>query len=161
MSELNFRTRVLPSDCDAVRRIVASSGFFNAGEVDVAVELAEENLARGDDSGYHFVFAESDGAVVGYGCVGPIACTESSFDFFWIAVHEAFRGRRVGRALLQACEARMRELGATRIYVETSGRAQYLPTRHFYVACGYEEVASFPDFYAPGDAKIVYLKVLG
>lgn len=161
MSELTFRTEVRPSDRDAVRRIVESSGYFNPDEVDVAVDLVDENLAKGEPSGYHFVFAELDDEVAGYGCVGPIACTQSSFDFFWIAVQEGVRGKGVGRQLVEACEARMRQLGATRIYVETSGREQYASTRHFYLACAYQEVAVFPDFYAPGDAKVVYLKVIG
>jgi GNAT superfamily N-acetyltransferase len=161
MSELTFRTEVKPYDRDAVRHIVESSGYFNPDEVDVAVELVDAHLAEGEPSGYYFVFAELDGEVVGYGCVGPIACTRSSFDFFWLAVHEGVRGKGVGRRLVAACEARMVQLGATRVYVETSGRDQYASTRHFYLACGYEEVAVFPDFYAPGDAKIVYLKVVG
>lgn len=160
MSELSFRTELRASDPAAVRHIVESSGFFYTHEVDVAVELVEAALAEGPASGYHFVFAELDGKTVGYGCVGPIACTQSSFDFYWIAVHESCRGHGVGRRLVAACEERMRELGASRVYVETSGREQYAPTRHFYRACGYEEVAVFPDFYAPGDAKVVYLKVL-
>lgn len=160
MDDLSFRTAVKPSDPDAVRRIVESTGFFYPYEVDVAVELVDAHLAEGEASGYHFVFAELGGETVGYGCVGPIACTQSSFDFFWIAVHARCRGRGVGRRLVEVCEARMRELGATRVYVETSGREQYAPTRQFYLACGYEEAAVFPDFYAPGDAKVVYLKVL-
>lgn len=160
MSELSFRTDVRSSDPDAVRRIVDSTGFFYPYEVDVAVELVDAHLAEGEASGYHFVFAELGGETVGYGCVGPIACTQSSFDFFWIAVHASCRGRGVGRRLVEACEARMRELGASRVYVETSGREQYAPTRHFYLACGYHEAAVFPDFYGPGDAKVVYLKVL-
>ncbi|MBU2549161.1 MAG: hypothetical protein KKB20_12150, partial [Proteobacteria bacterium] len=45
-----------------------------------------------------------------------------------------------------------------RIYVETSSREQYLPTRAFYLASGYRECAFFDDFYAPDDAKVVLVK---
>lgn len=160
MNDLTFRTTVRASDPETVRRIVESTGFFYSAEVDVAVELVEAALAAGPASGYHFVFAELEGETAGYGCFGPIACTRSSHDIYWIAVHASCRGHGVGRRLIAACEARMRELGATRVYVETSGREQYASTRRFYLACGYEEAAVFPDFYAPGDAKVVYLKVL-
>lgn len=160
MSELSFRTEVVAEDREAVRRIVESTGFFYPFEVDVAVELVDAHLAGGESSGYHFVFAEKGGVVVGYGCVGPIACTISSFDFYWIAVHADCRGQGVGRHLIERCEARMRELGATHVWVETSGREQYAPTRRFYLSCGYEKAAELVDFYASGDPKVIYVKVL-
>ena len=54
----------------------------------------------------------------------------------------------------------MAEAGRLRVYVETAGRAQYAPTRAFYLGCGYRIAAEFEDFYAPGDAKVMFLKVL-
>jgi hypothetical protein len=50
--------------------------------------------------------------------------------------------------------------GRTRVYLETSTRAQYEPTRAFYLRCGYQIVAELPDFYAAGDGKAIFLKVL-
>jgi hypothetical protein len=47
------------------------------------------------------------------------------------------------------------------VWVETAGRKQYEPTRAFYLACDYREAARLEDFYAPGDDKVVFLKVLG
>jgi hypothetical protein len=44
--------------------------------------------------------------------------------------------------------------------VETSTRAQYEPTRTFYERCGYEIAAELPDFYAPGDGKAIFVRVL-
>jgi hypothetical protein len=46
------------------------------------------------------------------------------------------------------------------MYVDTSGRAQYAPTRAFYEHMGYERAAVLEDFYAPGDAKVIYSKIL-
>jgi hypothetical protein len=66
----------------------------------------------------------------------------------------------VGAALLAGAEARMAAEGRTRIYVETSTRAQYVPTRSFYAARGYHLAAELADFYAPGDGKAMFLKVL-
>jgi hypothetical protein len=47
------------------------------------------------------------------------------------------------------------------VYAETSSRPQYEPTRSFYRACGYRLEARLEDFYAPGDGKVIFLKVLG
>ncbi|MBL8851541.1 MAG: hypothetical protein JNG89_17790, partial [Planctomycetaceae bacterium] len=51
--------------------------------------------------------------------------------------------------------------GGRRVYAETSGREQYAPTRAFYERCGYQREATLKDFYAPGDDKVVYGKVVG
>jgi D-alanine-D-alanine ligase len=155
-----YRERVTESDRDCVRQIVESTGFFAPYEVEVAVELVDERLGKGIASGYHFLFAEHHGTVVGYSCFGPIACTEGSFDLYWIAVDDAMRGRGIGRQLMSASERAIAAQGGRRIYVETSGREQYAPTRAFYRRCGYRDEATLKDFYAVGDDKLILVKVL-
>jgi ribosomal protein S18 acetylase RimI-like enzyme len=141
-----------------VRAIVESAGFFTPAEVDVAVELVEERLAKGPASGYHFLFLDGPAGPVGYACFGPIPCTVSSFDVYWIAVHAHARGGGLGKALMAAAERAIGAMGGTRIYVETSSRPLYGPTRAFYEKCGYRQVALLPDFYAPGDGKLILSK---
>ena len=158
---LTFRQEVLQSDAQHVRELTTSTGFFMDAEIDVAVELVEERLSKGESSGYYFVFAEQGGRVVGYTCFGPIPCTIASFDLYWIAVHDSCRGQGIGKALMRKSEECIAAIGGTRVYIETSSRAQYVPTRQFYFACGYQEAAVLADFYAPGDGKVIYLKVLG
>lgn len=159
-TELVLRDEVRPSDAETVRDIVDSTGFFTPAEVDVAVELVDERLRRGDASGYFFVFAEQGGRTVGYACYGPIACTLASYDLYWIVVHRDDRHRGVGRRLLQASEECIARAGGQRIYVETSSREQYEPTRQFYERCGYRVEATLTDFYAPGDSKVVCVRVV-
>jgi D-alanine-D-alanine ligase len=157
---MSYRTEVRSEDRRAVRAILESTGFFYPEEIGVAVELVEERLQRGASSGYHFEFSEVGGRVAGYTCYGPIACTRASFDLYWIGVHQEHRRSGLGRALLARAEEQIRRLGGQRVYVETSSRAQYDPTRRFYLACGYHLEAQLEDFYAPGDGKTIFLKVL-
>lgn len=157
---LTFRYEVVASDIRTVRLIVESTGFFHPPEVDVAVELVEERLQRGAASGYFFVFAERDGQPIGYSCYGPIACTISSFDVYWVAVHRDAQQLGLGRRLMSLTEDLIRDHGGRRIYVETSGQDKYLPTRCFYDRCGYIHAAELPEFYGVGDSKVIYLKVL-
>ena len=157
---LTLRYDVAASDIRTVREIVESTGFFHQPEVDVAVELVEERLRRGAASGYFFVFAERDGSAVAYSCYGPIACTISSFDVFWIAVHRTAQKEGLGKRLMTLTERLIHDQGGQRIYVETSGREDYLPTRRFYDRCGYVKAAELPDFYGAQDSKVIYLKVL-
>jgi len=155
-----LRREVTPADVNAVREITRSTGFFHPEEIEVAVSLVEDRLARGLSSGYHFLFVERFGRPAGYSCFGPIACTVASYDLFWIAVHAGFQRQGIGKLLLDESERAIRELGGARVYIETSSRPQYEPTRRFYLGCGYTEAAVLTDFYAPGDSKVVYVKAL-
>ncbi|MEX0725373.1 MAG: GNAT family N-acetyltransferase, partial [Planctomycetaceae bacterium] len=155
-----LRTEVNPGDRRRVREIVESTGFFAPAEVDVAVELVDERLNKGDASGYFFVFAERDGVAAGYACYGPIACTIHSFDLYWIAVDKRYQGLGIGRELLTAAEKRIKAAGGSRIYVETSSQPAYHSTRTFYEHIGYAPDATVIDFYAPKDDKCIYVKVL-
>ena len=155
-----IRDEVRPADREIVRAIVAATGFFTPAEVEVAVELVEDRLREGPASGYHFVFAEEHGTTRGYVCYGPIACTQASYDLYWIAVEPSRRGKGLGKALLGEAERRIRAMGGRRVYIETSNRAQYASTRGFYQRCGYRPEAILTDFYAPGDDRVTYVKVL-
>jgi D-alanine-D-alanine ligase len=155
-----FREEGRPRDVESVAEISRSSGFFSEDETSVAVELVEERLRRGVASGYHFLFAEQDDRVIGYTCFGPIACTLASYDLYWIAVHESRRQMGLGKELLGRSEQRIIEQGGKRVYVETSSRIQYEPTRAFYLCFGYVVDAVIKDFYAPGDDKVVLVKLV-
>jgi D-alanine-D-alanine ligase len=156
-----LRTEVHPDDRQIVRDIVAATGLFRQGEIDVAVELVETRLRDGPASGYEFVFAEQKGDVAGYICFGRNTITISSFDVYWIAVEPSKHGQGLGRLLLEEAEKQIAAAGGTRIYIETSHRSDYQATRGFYERCGYTLQAVLDDFYAPGDSKAIYGKVLG
>jgi ribosomal protein S18 acetylase RimI-like enzyme len=158
--DVTFRRDVRPSDRTVVREIVKATGFFSETETEIAVELVEERLTAGEASGYHFLFAEAREAVIGYAVYGPVPGTLCSYDIYWMAVYPDFQRRGLGRKLLAMCESLIREKGGCRIYMETSARAQYEPTRRLYEARGYRQAAYLPDYYAPGDAKITYEKVV-
>ena len=159
-ADLAFRYEVRPEDGGHVRKIVASTGFFNPSEIEVAVELVEERLTRGPASGYEFVLLERNGEVLGYACYGHIAGTAASFDLYWIAVDHSNRRRGLGQVLMAQTERLIGQAGGSRVYIETSRRAQYAPTRRFYERSGYRAEAILEDFYAPGDDKAIYVKVL-
>jgi len=153
-----FRCEVQPDDRNQVRAIVASTGVFSPTEIEVAVELVDERLAKGSSSGYHFIFAECAGRTLGYACYGPIALTAASYDLYWIAVDKTCQGQKIGQLLLAKSEELIRAAGGGQIYIETSNRAHYAPTREFYLRCGYHQEALLKDFYAPGDDKVIYVK---
>ncbi len=155
--EITFRTKPTKEDAKRIREIVESSGFFHPYEVDVAVELLEDRLAEGEHGHYQFIFAEIDGVAVGYACYGHIACTKSGYDLYWLATHDDYRGKGIGKKLLNEMYKHIRSLGGKAVYAETSEREQYTPTRHFYESNGFIKEAVLKDFYDVGDSKAVYV----
>jgi ribosomal protein S18 acetylase RimI-like enzyme len=157
---VHIRTDLRPSDHGAIEELLQATGYFNPKEIDVALELVDDRLTNGDRSYYRFLVLEDEGVVRGYVCWGPIRGTVASADLYWIAVHPTVQGQGLGRTLLEAAEVWMAREGRTRVYVETATRELYAPTSAFYERCGYEVAAELPDFYAPGDGKAIYLKLL-
>ena len=155
-----FRHEVTPDDVPVIEEMTRKTGFFREDEIQIAVELARERLAKGLESGYHFVFAVCSGKIAGYACYGPIPCTLTSFDLYWIAVYPDFQNQGIGQQLLAETEKQVRQQGGETLYIETSHKDQYAPTRSFYTRCGYTLVSLLENFYAPGDSKATYCKTL-
>ncbi|MBI5594201.1 MAG: GNAT family N-acetyltransferase [Deltaproteobacteria bacterium] len=153
-----FRETVDPADPQRIYRLTASCDLFYPEEIVVARELVEEHLVKGTASGYYFLFAQQDDAVVGYTCFGPIPMTSNRFDLYWIAVLKNLQGTGIGKQLMELTELRVREMNGQRIYVETSSRKIYEPTHRFYHARAYRTEAVLKDFYADGDDKVIYSK---
>ena len=161
-----------------------ATGKFYDDEAEIAVELIEERLNRGSSSGYEFVFVhklehktsveagedlvddgtdrlpEALGRVIGFACYGKIPCTRQAYDLYWIAVHPTHQGLGLGHLLLTAVERSIRQAGGTQLYADTSGRPDYESTRRFYLATQFEQAACLADFYAPGDDKIIFRKLM-
>jgi ribosomal protein S18 acetylase RimI-like enzyme len=156
-----YRFAPRSSDVAGLRELVAALDVFNPAERGIALELLEERLRHGEPSGYFFVFADVGNELAGYTAWGPVPMTASSFDLYWIAVHPRYQGLGIGRELLAETERAMARRGGGRLFIETSSRAPYARTRAFYSRAAYREVARLEDFYAEGDAKIVYSKVVG
>ncbi|GBD31741.1 MAG: hypothetical protein KatS3mg081_1484 [Gemmatimonadales bacterium] len=147
-------------DRDRVAEIVSSTGVFRAAEGAVALEVFDSAVERpGVDYFALGAFDEAD-RLVGFACYGPTPCTLGTWDLYWIAVDPAYQRQGTGRALMEACERAIERRGGRMVVVETSSRPDYGPTRAFYRKLGYRETARIPDFYAPGDDLVVYVKPL-
>lgn len=160
-NELKFRNELRESDVAAIREILRSAGFFYEHEIDVAVELAEENLKKGEEaSAYIFLIAEDKRGPVAFACYGKTPCTADSYDLYWIAVHHILRGQGWGKKIMQMVSDAISRLGGKKLWIETSSRPLYEATRMFYLKNGCELIAELPDFYGEADNKCIFLKRL-
>lgn len=143
---------------EPLERLTRETGFFREEEVATAVELLDEHLDGDED--YRFIGAFAGNALAGYACWGPTPGTEGTWDLYWIVVARERQGEGIGTGLLNHVEQTLIAGGCRLVVVETSSRADYAPTRGFYEARGYTRTAVIPEYYAPGDDLVIYLKDL-
>jgi len=151
---------MIPEDKAAVMEILNATPEFTTAEVIVAEELIDYYLSDPVGSGYLIEVAEVDSKVAGYICWGLTPLTEGTWDIYWIATAREKQGQGVGSALLDSAEAKIKQAGGRLAFIETSSKPGYEKTKGFYHARGYELICRIPDFYAPGDDKLILQKRL-
>mgnify|MGYP006209267511 CR=1 FL=1 len=126
----------------------------------VALEVLD-SYYDGPGQDYHAVGAFTrDDRLLGYACWGASPCTRGTWDLYWIAVSPDAQGRGIGTLIMQEVERRLTRADARLVLIETSSTEPYAPTRAFYEARGYTEVARVPDFYLDGDDRVILARRL-
>ncbi|MEN3067510.1 GNAT family N-acetyltransferase [Uliginosibacterium sediminicola] len=106
--------------------------------------------------------AMSEGKAVGF--VSLQSHSQSECEIHCIAVRDSFRGRGVGKALVQAAERWMKERGATRLIVKTIAEShpspEYKESRAFYQSQGFLAEKIIPDIWGPSNPCLQMYKEL-
>ncbi len=150
-------------DRDRIGALVISSGKFNDVEIDIAMELVDEALAKEEKSGYMFAVLadEKDPASIhGYACYGPVPLTQGTWDLYWIVIDRAAQKKGLGRRLLEHVERDVVKREGRMLLIETSSQESYTPTVRFYERRGYRLEARVRNFYRTGDDKLIFRKEL-
>lgn len=146
-------------DKPAIMEMLSATPEFKPAEVVIAEEVIDSYL-KTRQSGYHILVAEVEPLVAGYICYGQTPLTEGTWDIYWLVVAGEKQSRGVGGALTAFAEGEIKKVGGRLAIVETSSQPEYEKTRRFYHRHGYEVVSRIPDFYAPGDDKLILQKRL-
>ncbi|PIP54249.1 MAG: GNAT family N-acetyltransferase [Bacteroidetes bacterium CG23_combo_of_CG06-09_8_20_14_all_32_9] len=155
---ITYRNELKQSDVIEIKNIIESTGFFYDYEIPVAIELVNEALIKGQEkSEYFFQFIEADSKIASYLCYGHIPCTVGSYGLYWIATHNNYRGKGMGKLILEKTHETIKNRNGRMIIAETSGTQKYISTRKFYENNGYKAEAIIKDFYQTGDDKIMYV----
>lgn len=144
-------------DKPAVMSLLRATPEFEPEEIPVAEEVLDCYLASpGQD--YQTLVTEKDGAIIGYICFGSTPLTMATWDIYWMAVAQEYRGQGIGGSLLKRAEERIKRAGGYLILVETSSKPSYRLTRYFYRKHGYKQSGRIKDFYSLGDHKLTFEK---
>lgn len=104
------------------------------------------------------------GRLVGAAYSAPDPVADGVWTLYFLAVARPQQGRGVGTRLLDALETRLRARPgdpATAVVVETSSLDGFSVARAFYRQRGYALVGQVPDYYGPGDDKVIFWKPVG
>jgi len=152
---------ITAKDRKAIEEILRSTDFFYEFEIQTALEIADATLAKGEEkSGYLWMKVFDDDGFVAFANYAKNDFSTHSWDLFWIAVHQNSRNKKLGSLLLKAVEEDVKNAGGKILWIETSGRPLYASTEAFYQRNGYTLQASLKDFYADGDPKQIYSRIL-
>jgi ribosomal protein S18 acetylase RimI-like enzyme len=159
-------TKIRPlakQDHDAVRVILENAGNFTVEEIATAIELVDEWIEDGEESGYLTYVLESTSdpfPIVGYICFGEAPLTVGTYDLYWIAVDTKHHRGGYGKKLVQFAEEEIARRGGRMLLIETSSQETYGATIKFYEGTGYEIAARIRDYYKPDDNKLIFAKRL-
>jgi GNAT superfamily N-acetyltransferase len=152
---------ITPEDRKRIEEILRSTGYFYEFEIEVALDLADQTLTNGhEDNDFCWMKVTEGDGMIAFANYAKNSFSTHSWDIYWIAVHQDYRNKKYGSILLKAIEDDVKAFGGKILWIETSGRPLYASTEEFYRRNGYSLQASLKDFYAPGDPKQVYSKVL-
>ena len=158
---MEITENISPSDKPRIRKLLEDSRFFYPFEVDVVMDLMDETIRCGSkECGYYWLKLEENGKIAGFANYGPNPCSVHSWDLYWLAVDPKEQGHGLGTSLLLKAEEKVKKMGGKILWIETSGRPLYAPTVAFYHQKGYTLSATLPEFYGPGDPKLIFSKTL-
>jgi len=99
-------------DREKIIKILNETNMFTEEEINVAIEVIDDFLARQEESGYEIYSAVDDeDASIGYICFGKRPLTQGTYDVYWIAVDPSLQGNGIGKKLMKFAEQKIKEKG--------------------------------------------------
>ena len=146
---------VEPADLPALKSVIDENELFPSALLD---DMIAGYFAEDEASGYWLTY--DDGGAVAVAYYAPERMTEGTWNALLLAVRPDQQGKGLGASLMTYIEQTLSERGERVLLVETSGLDEFERTRNFYQKIGYEAEARIREFYARGEDKIVFRKVL-
>jgi GNAT superfamily N-acetyltransferase len=141
-------------DLGRLANLVDENQMFPSGLLDDMTSAFFE----GDPSQRWLVF--DDGQVDAACYFVPEGFADSVWNLRMIAVNPRRHGKGLGTALMRHVEDMLAKEAVRMLLVDTSGKDHFKRTWYFYETLGYEQEARIRDYWARGDDKITFRKVL-
>jgi ribosomal protein S18 acetylase RimI-like enzyme len=147
----------MAADRSALLAMIQASGEFDAAGLAHVAETLDAYL-QGDKAALWLTAEEDEPLGVAYCAPEPV--TDGTWNLLMLWTRQDRGGQGLGSALVGQLETLLQEKAARMLIVETSDLPAFAAARAFYRRAGFTEVARIQDFYAAGDAKLVFTKAL-
>ena len=141
---------------DAVRLIAALNAELTSAVPEPGAthfSLGEAQVVAGEGA---FLVAYLDDVPVGCGAVRRL--DQATAEIKRMYVHPSVRGKGIGRALVDALEREARQIGVSRIVLETGTRLA--PAIKLYESMGYAPIPLFGEYLSSPNTSLCFGKVL-
>lgn len=152
---------VSSADRDHLVRIAVSTGLFTPEEAEALLGDVLDGLAAATLPPGHTAVCcrrHPGEPAVGWSYFAPDPHASGIWNLWWIGVSPEHHGTGAGRLLLRGVEGEVAALGGRILIIETSAADALARARRFYAAQGYLECGRVPDFYAEGEAKVIFAR---
>lgn len=152
-----------PEETPALVSLAERTGLFTASEADALLRSTLDALHAGQLGEAHVSLvcaASLDSPPLGWTYFAESGHAPGVWDVWWIGVDPRTQRAGVGSELLTAIESWVRPRRARVLVIETSDQPLLTAARSFYHRRGYTECGRIPNFYALGDAKVIFAKTL-
>jgi ribosomal protein S18 acetylase RimI-like enzyme len=152
---------VTPQDRGQLLLVAVSTGLFTSEEAESLLgEILDGLASKTMPPGHQAISCRfrSIEAPVGWSYFAPDSHATDVWNLWWIGVSPRGHGKGVGALLLQYAENKVASLGGRIVVVETSAAEELGRARRFYGTQGYLECGRVPDFYAEGEAKVIFAR---
>lgn len=152
---------VSSTDRSTLLAVATHTGLFSAEDAEgllggVLDALAAGTLAEGSIA---FVSRAAPlASATGWTYLSPDAHAAGVWNLWWLGVDPRAHGTGAATALLRRAETHALERGARLMIIETSSLDSQARARRFYTREGYRAVGQIPEFYGPGDDKIIFCR---
>ena len=141
--------------------IAVSTGLFSQADAESLLGGVLDALACRDvPEGHQAVVCRAHpGALpLGWAYFAPDQHASNIWHLWWIGVSPAVHGTGVGKRLLHHVEALAAARDGRVLVIETSDSEHLARARRFYRVQGYTECGRIPNFYAEGEAKVIFAR---
>ncbi len=154
---------MLRGDLPAVARIVDDNDMFPSAMLqDMSAPYfgSSSSPPLGGPRGDQWYVALVNDEVVGVAFVAPEKLTDRVWNLLCIAVLPSHHSTGVGRALIEAAEAALKEASQRLLLVETIASEAFARQHRFYERNGFVLQGTVRDYYEDGQSKAIFSKRL-
>lgn len=145
-----------PDDIPALRAVILASGLFAPEEADSFADTLSDHFASPHKGAMWLLAGDGQGA----GYLAPETAGPGVWNLLFLGVLPTARRQGLARAIVVEAEERLRAQGARMLLIDTSTRPLMAAARALYETLGYERVGLIPDYWGPGDGKLIFRRAL-